>query len=79
VVSELVLYTISVGVPLGATILFELGTLELASTPTPSDPRVLALDVSLGAISTLALALLLVVQQIVYDKTAVDAALATDA
>lgn len=79
VVSELVLYTISVGVPLGATILFELGTLELAGTPTPSDPRVLALDVILGAISTLALALLLVVQQVVYDKTAVDAALAPGA
>jgi hypothetical protein len=77
VVSELVLYTISVGVPLGATVLFELGTLELASTPTLSDPRVLALDVILGAISTLALALLLIVQQVVYDKTAVEDALAT--
>jgi hypothetical protein len=38
--------------------------------------RALALDVVLGAISTLGLALLLVVQQVVYDSTAVQHALA---
>ena len=79
VAAELVLYTIAVGVPLGVTVLFELGTLELGGAPAPFDPRALALDVALGAISTLSLALLLVVQQVVYDKTAVDAALSARA
>jgi hypothetical protein len=77
VTAQLALYTISVGVPLGVTVLFELGTFELATLDVGgTDPRALALDVVLGAISTLGLALLLVVQQVVYDSTAVQHALA---
>ncbi|MBN8614043.1 MAG: hypothetical protein J0L92_25825 [Deltaproteobacteria bacterium] len=74
--ASLLLYAVAVGVPLGALLGFE--SVALTLDVSTYERLSLALDLSCGAISATSLALLTIVQQVVYEKATLEERIALD-